>query len=62
MVVKAMQLKNAETLAVPYATGMTGVNGQQISYWNYWLMFIFMFGVQAAIWTKLEHLAFSKVL
>jgi hypothetical protein len=40
IIVKAIQLRNAETLA------LMGVPAQQISYLNYWLMLMFIFAVQ----------------
>lgn len=41
LIVKAVQLKNAETLGSSYSN--------QISYWNYWLLLIFIFTVQIVI-------------
>lgn len=41
LIVKAVQLKNAETLGIVYS--------HQISYWNYWLLLIFIFAVQVVI-------------
>ncbi|VDK47486.1 unnamed protein product [Gongylonema pulchrum] len=41
MIAKATQLKNAETLGFSDAA--------QISYWNYWLLLLFIMGVQIAL-------------
>ncbi|KAM3726370.1 Metabotropic glutamate receptor [Dirofilaria immitis] len=44
MIVKATQLKNAESLAFSSA--------DHISYWNYWLLLLFIMGVQIAFSSK----------
>ncbi|KAL7076636.1 hypothetical protein ACQ4LE_003739 [Meloidogyne hapla] len=58
IVVKAIQLRNAETLATS--------SKQHISYWNYWLLLAFIFAVQFVICMKwfliepLEYIVGSK--
>ncbi|KAI3415572.1 hypothetical protein GPALN_005177 [Globodera pallida] len=45
IVVKAVQLRNAELLS----SSAAGEVGQQISYWNYWLLLFFIVTVQTVI-------------
>lgn len=44
MIAKATQLKNAESLGFSDAV--------HISYWNYWLLLLFIMGVQIALSSK----------